>query len=156
MRGSQIRTIAVIAACVALYQSAGAASKYLVSDAQLRKTYADSMNLDPDTQEPNENETGVAYFAAGVGNRDFIVTLQPPSKSDCDAALDFLSARQTFLADLDAHGFKNVGCAFYQDGKTTWQTRHIVPKPAPVSPPVSPAPRSAPRRHDPRVVEASA
>jgi hypothetical protein len=129
----------IVLLCTALYSGAMAAGKSLVSDAGVRKTYANSMNLDPDTQEPNENETGVAYFAAGVGNRYFIVTLEPPSKSDCDAALDFLSARQTFLADLDAHGFKNVGCVFYQGGKTTWQTRRIVRKSPEKPQPAKPA-----------------
>jgi hypothetical protein len=154
MNGRQIRTNAMIAACVALYQSAGAASKYLVSDAAVRKTYADSMNVDPNTLEPTE--TGAAFFAAGVGNRDFVLVLEYPSQTQCDAALDFVAQDQTFLADLDAHGFRNVGCVRYEGGKSTWQTRRIVPKPAPVSPPVSPAPRSTPNKHDARVTAARA
>jgi hypothetical protein len=140
----------IVLLCTVLYSGAMAAGKQMTSDADMRKTYANSMNADP-LLESNENETGVAYFAAGVGNRDFIVTLEPPSKSDCDAALDFLSARQTFLADLDAHGFKNVGCVFYQDGNTTWQTRAIVRKS-----PVKPAPRAAPLKRDARTSQASA
>lgn len=146
----------IVLLCTALYSGAMAAGKSLVSDADVRKTYANSMNLDPDTQEPRETETGAAFFAAGVGNRDFVLVLEYPSQTQCDAALDFVAQDQTFLADLDAHGFRNVGCVRYEGGKSTWQTRRIVPKPAPVSPPVSPAPRSTPNKHDARVTAARA
>jgi len=153
MNVGQIRILLGIAACVALYQSAGAANKYLVSDAEVRKTYANSMNLDPDTQEPRETETGAAFFAAGVGNRDFVAVLEYPSQTQCDAYLDFIAQDQTFLADLDAHGFRNVGCVRYDGGKSTWQTRRIVP---PTPAPPSTEPHTVPQRHAAKVVEARA
>jgi hypothetical protein len=150
MNGRQIRTWAALVAGIALYQGAGAASKYLVSDAEVRKTYADSMNVDPITLEPTE--TGAAFFAAGVGNRDFAVVLEYPSQTQCDAYLDFVAQDQAFLQSLTAAGFKNVVCVREDGGKYTREVRAITrkspAKPQP-APPVSPAPRAVPHKHIP-------
>lgn len=99
-----------------------------------RRLYADSMNVDPSTLEPRG--TGEAYFAAGNANRDFLVALEPPDQTRCDAFMDYLSQEQKFLADLDAQGFQNIGCVRWQNGKAAWVTRKITRKsPAQPAPP---------------------
>jgi hypothetical protein len=139
----------IVLLCSVLYSGAMAAAKSLVSDAEVRKTYAESMNVNPETLEPWDS--GVAYFAAGVGNRDFVLVLEPPSQTACDAAMDFLAQEQTFLADLESRGFRNVACVREDDGKYVRETRVISRKP-----PVRPAPRAAPSKHDARTSEAAA
>jgi len=139
----------IVMLCTVLYSGAMAAGKSPVSDAQARKTYAESMNVNPETLEPWDS--GVAYFAAGVGNKSFVIALSPPSATACDAAVDFVAQDQKFLQSLTAVGFSSIGCARFQDGKSVWMTRAIVRKS-----PVKPAPRAAPLKRDARTSQSSA
>ena len=154
MNGGQIRTWLMLAACVVVYTGATSAGKHIVSGSDMRRDYANSMNVDPDTLQPRD--TGEAYFAAGPANRDFVVAVEPPDQTTCDAFMAYMAQEQTFLAELNARGFQNIGCVRYQDGNATWQTRRIVPKPAPAVPPVSPEPRAVPHVHSATTSEASA
>jgi hypothetical protein len=96
-------------------------------------------------------DSGVAFFAAGVGNRDSVLTLETPLQSQCDAALDFISQNQKFLVDLESRGFRNVACVREDGGKYVRETRVISRKS-----PVKPAPRAAPLKYDARTSEARA
>jgi len=149
MNGRQVRTLIGIVACVAIYTGATSAGKRFTSDSDMRRDYANSMNVNPDTLEPRD--TDEAYFAAGVGNRDFVFATEPPDQTSCDALMAYLVADQTFLAELEARGFRNIGCARYQNGVSTWQTRAIVRKS-----PVKPAPLAAPSKNDARTSQSSA
>lgn len=144
---TQIRSVLGIAACVVVYTTLTDAGKHIVSDRDMRHDYADSMNVNPDTLEPRD--TGEAYFTAGVGNREFVVAVEPPDQTTCDSLMGFLAQDQKFLQELSEMGFQSIGCVRYENGNTSWQTRRIVPKPAPAAPAVSPAPRIEPRKHAP-------
>ena len=139
MNGGQIRTWLMLAACVVVYTGATSAGKHIVSGSDMRRDYANSMNVDPDTRQPRD--TGEAYFAAGVANQDFVVALEPPDSTSCDSWLGFVAQDQTFLAQLTALNFKSVGCVRWENGKSTWTTRAITRRP----PAPSPAPHSVPR-----------
>lgn len=82
---TQIRSVLGIAACVVVYTTLTDAGKHIVSDRDMRHDYADSMNVNPDTLEPRD--TGEAYFTAGVGNREFVVAVEPPDQTTCDLSL---------------------------------------------------------------------
>ncbi len=147
-----VRLFVGILLCAALYQGAMAAGKELTTAADARKLFANSMNLDADGNP--RMDTGQEFFAAGVANRDLVVALEEPDQTTCDAYEDFVAQDQAFLQELAGKGFTSVGCVRWDGGmKYSTVTRAITRRPAPS---VSPVPRSAPRRHDPRVVEASA
>ena len=52
MNGGQIRTWLMLAACVVVYTGATSAGKHIVSGSDMRRDYANSMNVDPDTLQP--------------------------------------------------------------------------------------------------------
>jgi hypothetical protein len=154
MNGRQIRTWAALAASIVLYQGAMAAGKELTPAADARKLYADSMNTDKDGNPLTD--TGQAFFTAGIANRDFVVALEEPDQTTCDAYEDFIAQDQTFLQELSARGFTSVGCVRWDGGmKYTTITRAITRRPVQPAPP-STEPRSVPQRHAANVVEASA
>lgn len=139
------KAIATFLLCAALYQGAAAAGKRLTSDAEMRHTWVDSMNVNVETGQRTD-ESGEAYFAAGVGNRDFVFAVSPPDQTTCDSLMGFLAQDQPFLEELATRGFRNIGCVRWENGKSTWTTRAITRKPAAPSP----APHTVPRRHDVR------
>jgi hypothetical protein len=143
----------IVLLCTALYSGAMAAGKSLMSDAEVRKTYAESMNTNPETLEPTY-DSGVAFFTTLAGNKQFDIALSSPSTSSCDAVMDFLIADQTFLQDLYSRKFSSIGCVRYKsDGTTTIDVRAIKQL---VPPPARPESRPMPSKHDPRPERANA
>ena len=153
MNGRQIRTIAMIVACVAIYTGATSAGKRLMTASDERRAWASSMNFNEDTG-AETTDSGIAFFTTLVGETQFDVAIAPPSTTACDALMDYLVADQSFLRDLDAHGFTSIGCVRYNpDGTTVIDTRRIA---KPASTPTSTEPHNVPGGHDAKASDARA
>ena len=66
MNGRRIRTIVMIAACVAIYTGATSAGKRLITASDERRAWAESLNVNDETG-ADMSDTGEAFFTTLPG-----------------------------------------------------------------------------------------
>lgn len=101
-----------------------------------REVWAESLS--------NES-AGIFFTAVGARSTTLLVEIFPKDATGCDSVVFTLTARQDFLQDAYARGFRSVECiADLPDGSEQIIERNIVPRPP--DPTVPQIPHSVPRK----------
>ncbi len=103
----------------------------------------------------SNESAGIFFTAVGARSTTLLVTIFPKDATGCDSVDFTLTARQDFLQDAYARGFRSVECiADLPDGSEQIIERNIVPRsPEPNVPHI---PHIAPPKHTATTSEASA
>lgn len=111
-----------------------------------REVWAESLSNEP---------AGIFFTAVGARSTTMLVEIFPKDATGCDSVVFTLTARQDFLRDAYARGFRSVECiADLPDGSEQIIERNIVPRPP--QPKVLQVPRTVPRKHTPTTSSAVA
>jgi len=125
---------------------ARAASVSAVHTLNARESWAESLS--------NES-AGVLFTAVGARSTTLFVTIFPKDMTGCDSVVFTLTARQDFLQDAYARGFRSVECiADLPDGSEQIIVRNIVPRPP--EPTVPQIPHDVPHKRAATTLEARA
>jgi hypothetical protein len=111
-----------------------------------REVWAESLS--------NES-AGIFFTAVGTRSTTLFVEIFPKDTTGCDSVVFTLTARQDFLQDAYARGFRSVECiADLPDGSEQIIERNIVPRsPEPTVPQI---PHDVPHKHTATTLEAQA
>jgi hypothetical protein len=111
-----------------------------------REVWAESLSNEP---------AGIFFTAVGARSTTMLVEIFPKDATGCDSVVFTLTARQDFLRDAYARGFRSVECiADLPDGSEQIIERNIVPRsPEPTMPQI---PDRIPHKQTVTRLEASA
>jgi len=103
----------------------------------------------------SDESAGIFFTAVGARSTTLLVEIFPKDATGCDSVVFTLTARQDFLLDAYARGFRSVECiADLPDGSEQIIERNIVPRSP--EPTVPQTPRSVPHRRNRTTSEAQA